>query len=407
MNNDRVTLEQLVEGVCQATGARCTARHVLAIEDTSELNYEAHARRVTELGRVGNGSDAGLFVHPVLAVDAEEGSCLGLAHLHLWQRLQAKAANYRKLPIEDKESARWITAAQAALQRLRSARTVTVVADRESDMYEMWTRLPDEHTHLLIRASRDRSVQPDVPGQTLFGWLSALPVQGTYELEVPAVANKRSAHTAVMQVRFSPVVIKRPTQCSDKAAPASVQIWAIEVIEDSASVVGNEKPIHWRLLTTHPVSTFEMARQCIGWYCQRWHIEQLFRTLKRQGLDVESSLLESGPRLQRLAVLAVSAATRIMQLTLARDGSHRPASDAFDEPEIELLRNLVPKLEGKTAKQKNPHPPDSLSWAAWAIARLGGWTGYASERKPGPITMHHGLKKFSDIFAGWTLHLLE
>ena len=403
MNNERVTVAELVQGVCRDTPARCSARHVLAIQDTSELNYQGHARRVGELGRVGNGTDAGLFLHPVLAVDAQEGTCLGLAHVHLWQRLHTKAPDYRKLPIEDKESVRWITAAQDATQRLGSAQRVTVVADRESDIYEMWARLPDERTHLLIRASRDRAVQADVPGQTLFEWLSALPVAGGYELALAAVAGKRSAHTAVMHVRFSPVTLKRPRLCSDPAAPASVQLWAIEVLEDSASVVGQEKPIHWRLLTSHAVHTLEMARQCVHWYCQRWHIEQLFRTLKSQGLDVESSLLETGPRLEKLAVLAVSAATRIMQLTLARDGGGQSASDAFTVQEIELMHQLTPTLEGATARQKNPHPPNSLSWAAWSIARLGGWKGYASERKPGPITMSNGLKEFIAILRGWLL----
>ena len=78
---------------------------MLLIEDTSELNYQSHAGRTRGLGTVGNGKDAGLFIHPVLCVDADDGACLGLAHLHLWQRTKKKAANYRSQPIEDKERA--------------------------------------------------------------------------------------------------------------------------------------------------------------------------------------------------------------------------------------------------------------------------------------------------------------
>ncbi|GAB3382237.1 hypothetical protein [Azotobacter armeniacus] len=76
--------------------------------------------------------------------------------------------------------------------------------------------------------------------------------------------------------------------------------------------------MHWRLLTTHEVDDLAQACQCIQWYCQRWHIEQLFRTLERQGLDIESSLVEDGGRLEKLEVLATSAAVRTLQLTLAR-----------------------------------------------------------------------------------------
>ena len=152
------------------------------------------------------------------------------------------------------------------------------------------------------------------------------------------------------------------------------------------------------------MTTLEQARQCIDWYCQRWQIEQMFRTLKRQGLNLESSLVGEAGRLEKLAVLAASAAVRTMQLTLARAGkTARPATDAFDQKEVEVLRHLQPTLEGKTGKQRNPHPLESLAWAAWIIARLGGWKGYACERKPGPITMLHGLKGFSSIHQGWSI----
>jgi hypothetical protein len=93
-----------------------------------------------------------------------------------------------------------------------------------------------------------------------------------------------------------------------------------------------------------------------------------------------------------------------MQLTMAREGlNDRPATDCFNAAEIELLYSIGPAQEGKTAKQKNPHAPSSLAWGSWIIARLGGWKGYASERKPGPLTMLHGLQAFANILTGWAL----
>lgn len=405
LRNKRVKVKKLVEGVCQNIGERSAGRHVLLIQDTSELNYQAHARRVSGLGRVGNGVDAGLFIHPVLVVDAQEQACLGLGHVHLWQRTKKKAANYRAQPIEDKESVRWIEAIEQARLRLDEAQQMTVVADRESDIYEMWDRLPDARTHLLIRASRDRVVQ-DAEGQTalLFEWLGQLPEQGSYKLELSPRAGKRDAHEALMQVRFGATRICRPSQCSDKNASPSLPLWAIEVKEDASTVVGEQEPIHWRLLTTHPIEDLADALRCVQWYCQRWHIEQTFRTLKRQGLDIESSLLEEAPQLEKLAVLAISAAVQTMQLTLAREGHGcRPATDCFERQEHELLRHVGQSLEGKTLKQKNPHIEYSLAWAAWIVARLGGWKGYASERPPGPITMLHGLQALASIRQGWSL----
>jgi hypothetical protein len=400
--NPRVSVEELIDGACADIGLRSCGRHVLAIQDTSEINFQRHANRVSGLGAVGNGSDLGFFVHPLLAGDADAAACLGLAHLHLWQRTQGKAPNYKHLPIEEKESARWIDTVVAGKKRLTDAAMITVVADREADIYELWDRLPDTRTHLLIRACRDRSLVTTTD-QTLFAWMDAQPVQGSYRITLPAT-DKRSGHEALLHVRFGTVTIKKPRNCSDQSASSQLTLNVIDVVEDAATVVGDEAPIHWRLLTTHAVTTLDEARQCIGWYCLRWQIEQTFRTVKRQGLSLESSLIEHGARLEKLAVMACSAAVRVMQLTMARDGhAPRPATDTFDTDEIEVLHHVQVTLEGKTAKQKNPHPPNSLAWAAWTIARLGGWKGYASERKPGPITMLHGLQALASIHQGWTL----
>jgi hypothetical protein len=114
----------------------------------------------------------------------------------------------------------------------------------------------------------------------------------------------------------------------------------------------------------------------------------LFWILKRQGLDVEASQVETADGLSKLAFLAALAATRIMQLVHARAGA-----TPIPAEEVEGLRLQQPTLEGRTAKHKNPHAAGSLAWASWIIARLGGWKGYAAERPPGPITMRHGLTR--------------
>lgn len=403
--NDKVTSDELIANACARTGEVAAGRHVLAIQDTTELNHQAHAGRVSGLGTVGNGSDVGMFLHPLLVVDATDGTCLGLAHLHHWNRTGKAAANYRQLPIEKRESYRWLEVAEAGKKCLSGAEMVTMVADRESDIYEEWARLPDERTHLLTRACRDRTL---ATGGKLYAWIDTQPAQGTYCFEAPARPGKRSAHPARLTVRIGRIAIKRPASCSDKNAPEQIELSVVEVKELPDSVVGNEAPIHWRLLTTHRVACLEDALRCVGWYRQRWNIEQLFRTLKKQGLNVESSQVETGEGLTKLACLAVQAAVRAMQLTLARDadGPAR-ASDVFDPEEIEVLQRILPTLEGKTEKQKNPHRPGSLAQAAWVVARLGGWKGYASEAKPGPITMLRGLQRVEVICQGWKLAMKD
>ena len=234
-------------------------------------------------------------------------------------------------------------------------------------------------------------------------YVASLKVEKTLELEVREREKKRSAHTAKLEVRYGEIEIKKPSNCSDKKAPKSIKLRVVDVKELAETVVGEEEPIHWCLLTTHAVKDIDDALCIVSWYRARWNIEQLFRTLKKQGLQIESSQLETGEGLTKLAIIAVRAATQTMQLTLARDGEKvkRPVSDVFSQEEVEVLRVLQKKLEGKTEKQKNPNRIGSLSWAAWMIARLGGWKGYSSERPPGPITMIRGQIEFLSICRGW------
>ena len=205
-----------------------------------------------------------------------------------------------------------------------------------------------------------------------------------------------------MAVRFGRIRITRPGTCSDRDAPREIELYAIEVREL------NPPPgdaVCWRLLTTHAVETIEQALTVIGWYRLRWHIEQLFRTLKRQGLRIEQSVVEDGEALEKLAVIALIVATITMQLVLARAaGAHdAPASRVFDPEQLVVLHALQSTVQGRTRKQQNPHPPNSLAWAGWTIARLGGWTGYESDRSMGPITMRDGLDRFSGIVDGYRL----
>jgi hypothetical protein len=398
--NKSVTVKEMVSHRAVLAAKAAVGRHVLAIQDTSEINYEAQRGRKRRLGTVGNGTDVGLFVHPVLGVDADTEQCLGLFGAQIWRRRKGKAANYKRLPIERKESNRWLKAPTQAKAVLTQASMMTVMDDREGDIYEKWARLPDDHTHLLTRASQNRSL---ADGGSLFPTLAGFPEAYRYTLDLTAQPGKRSARQACIAVRFGPVRIRRPASCSDPNAPAEIELFAVEARE--LDPPRGEKPICWRLLTTHKVESVAQALQVIGWYRLRWHIEQLFRTLKRQGLGIEQSVVEDGGALEKLAMIALIGACITMQLVLARtaDGQDAPAERVFDDTEIEVLHGLQSKLQGRTSKQKNPYRPNSLAWASWTIARLGGWTGYESERSTGPITMRDGLQRFNALVDGYRL----
>jgi len=401
--NESVTVKEMVSSRGALVAAAAAGRHVLAIQDTSEINYQSQSGRKRGLGKVGNGTDAGLFVHPVIAVDAVAHDLHGLVDAQVWRRTKSKAANYKELPIEQKESYRWLKGGNEAKAVLAEAALITILDDREGDIFEKWARLPDRRrVHLLTRANHDRAV---AGGGRLFETLDGFIESHRYLLEVAERPGKHTARLAWMAVRFGLVRICRPGNCSDPNAPEEIKLYAVETRE--LNPPPGEKPITWRLLTTHTVENFLHALAVISWYRQRWHIEQVFRTLKRQGLRIEESVVEEGEALEKLAFIALIAAVITMQLVLAwAPGSEGPpASRVFDEEQIKVLHALQKKLQGRTEKQKNPFRPESLAWASWTIARLGGWTGYQSDKSRGPITMRDGLERFNAIADGFRLAL--
>ena len=114
--------------------------------------------------------------------------------------------------------------------------------------------------------------------------------------------------------------------------------------------------------------------------------------------------MENAGRLIKLTAIAARAARAIMQRVQARDGrSGQDARIAFPPREIETLPALLPELEGNTALQKTPHPPETLAWAAGIIAKPGGGDGYPTSKPPGPITFRHGLQYFKSLAHGWRL----
>ncbi len=180
LSNKKVMQEELIKTITHKTNRLVSKRHILAIQDTTELNYQAHSKRVKEVGTVGNGTDLGIFLHPMLILDAEEETCLGLGAITHWVRTK-KAGDRQRLPIEKKESYRWIETATRAKENLEKAAMITVIADRESDIYEEWDRIPDAKTHLLTRACSDRKL---INGENLFTAVNKLNISGVYEFKV-------------------------------------------------------------------------------------------------------------------------------------------------------------------------------------------------------------------------------
>ncbi len=248
----------------------------------------------------------------------------------------------------------------------------------------------------MSRVAQDRALEG---GDRLFAHLAGQPEAGRFTVDL-AAAPGRAARQAVLAVRFCGATIKRPANRrggGKLAATATVNLVEAREIDPPAGAT----PAHWRLLTSHAVDDFATARWITRLYRRRWVIEELFRILKTRGFDIERVGIAQGP-FEKLAAAALVAAVDVLALVRERDGAaKRPLADVFEPDERAAIEAVSARLEGKTEKQKNPHPKGSLAFAAWVCARLGGWTGYYG--KPGPVVMLKGLHQFRAIQHGWTL----
>jgi hypothetical protein len=397
--NENVTVERLIDGWSERTGTAACGRHVLAIQDTTELNFHTTRQRRRGLGEVGKGTGHGALLHAMLALDADDGTCFGLVAGQIWTRQGRVAIPHERRPLAEKESRRWLATAEEAKVKLATAASVTVIDDREGDIYAKWATLPGPGFHLITRVMHDRVL---ADGSSLYAAGEDFAPAAPIAIDLCSRGPQRPARRAELILRYGPVQLRRPRQTMERGLPAHVELNLVEAVEPHPPE-GTE-PIHWRLLTTHLVADPLDAWRVVNWYKERWTIEQLFRLLKTQGLKLEDSQLATADRLLKLIAIATKAAAITIQLLQARDGHGKQQAEiAFGVSELDALKALNAELEGKTQLQKNPHPQHSLAWAAWIVARLGGWDGYPSSKPPGPITFRNGLEYLHAIVRGWAL----
>jgi hypothetical protein len=396
LDSDDITVGGIVATAAVRTMAAARGRPVLAIQDTTEINFSGRAAKRKGLGPAGDGVSPGFFCHPTLLVDIEHEAVLGIARIDIWTRaddVENPKLHRHKRVIADKESRRWLEATAAAATITTVASRVVMVADREGDIYAHFAARPAT-VDLIVRARHDRATASKTP---LFTLPETFALTDVVEIHVPPRGPGDKGRVAMASVKAGHVEIARPKGMSD-GTPA-LALGLVEIRELDPPV--GAKPVHWRLLTTLPIKTRADIDEVARLYRLRWRIEQLFRSLKSDGLDLEATQVTEAHRLLKLAALGLIAATQTMQLVDARDGSPRPATDVIDAGDIPAVAAISKTLEGATPRQKNHHARGSLAWLAWVTARLGGWTCYYGP--PGPKTMAAGHRRLSERLAGYQL----
>ena len=410
INHPSVTPSRLIQQYWQDRNVSWSGKHLLLYQDSSVLSFKNTKPR-TDLGYVGKGEVHGGFeLHNSLLVDAQSRACYGIggAQVHSNEFNSVEHNKQRKrilrhVSFSQKETYRWYSTIDQSTTNCAGASRYTVIADQEADIYELFSLYKERQWDWLIRATDYRRVRHSNGSTMLLSqFLQEIPVSFSYQTQVSTSQN-RTSHQALLRVKFSPITMIKSSKNPTKSLPDTLCMYVIDIREDDTSVLADETPIHWVLVSSHAVTTDQEAAQLIEWYCERWNIEQLYRTEKTQGLNIEQAQLETTHGLANLAVVSIMAAAQVMALVMARDPKQPiDAQIILNQQEIECSLWLNPTLEGKTDKQKNQHPPNSLAFVAWVVARLGGWSPHVN-KPAGPITMIHGLVRFKAIVEGFAL----
>ncbi len=398
LSSEAVTPARMLQCIAGQTAAAAAGCRVVVPQDTVVINFPGRERiQLGPTGRCGKQLMRGFFIHAAVAVMAQPqcDAVLGLVDAQIWSREDSGVEQRRQRRLADKESYRWVRSMQTARRCLSAAREIVVAGDAESDIYAVFARRP-ANVELLVRVGQDRAT---VEQGLLFEAASHWPVLCCTSVQVVPRHPGETARQARLELRAGTVVLRHPRNGLREGDPESLSLTLVEARELDAPT--GVKPLHWRLLTTLPGQDADAAIEAVRLYRLRWRIEQCFRMLKNDGLQLPETQTVDPKRLFNLATLAMNAAVRIVQLVDARDGSPRPATDAASPVAIEAAAALCPKLEGKTERQKNHHPAASLAWLSWIVARLGGWNCYG--KPPGPKTMRRGWDRFAAIAEGFAL----
>ena len=407
-SNDRVSETEILSGHFQATRERfqATPGTVLVLHDTTECSFQREKKEaigVTTLSYGGKGKDGrprlhttcGILLHSSLVVTLE-GLPLGIAAVKAWTRKKFKGCNALKkkinptrVPIEEKESVRWLENLRQSTALLNAPERCVHVGDRESDIYELFCEAQRIGTHFLVRTCVDRLAGNGM--HTIADEMSEVRVKGLHHIEVRDSKGDRSE--AVLEIRYRRIRVLPPIG-KQQRYPATT-LYVIYAHE-RGTPKGRER-IEWKLITDLPVTSRAEAIEKLTWYATRWKIETFHKILK-SGCKAEDSKLRTAERLLRLLAVFCVLSWRIFWMTMVnRSASSAPASAVFTTIERQLLDHLVPDRETDRARKK------SLSSYLTKLARLGGYLARASDPPPGNIVMWRGLSRFTDIELGFNV----
>ena len=405
-SNDRVSEADILAGHFQSTFERAVATDgpVFVLHDTTEFSFQredTEAIGITKsinsgrdkAGRLRSHTICGILMHSSSAV-MSQGLPLGLAAIKFWTRKKFKGTaalkkkiNPTRVPIEKKESIRWLENVQQSTALLADPGRCVHIGDRESDIYELFCAAREAGTHFLIRTCVDRLAGDG--DHLIADELHEVVVKGLHRINVRD--GNGEPDEAVLEIRYRKICVTPPIG-KQKHYPA---LTLTIIRAEERGTPKNRKKVEWKLITDLPVVSRADAIEKLRWYALRWKIE-VFHKILKSGCKAEELKLRTAQRLTNLVAVFCILSWRVFWMTmLNRATPEAPPNLALTPTEIAVLDRLVhdrPKARRRT-----------LSHYLTKIARLGGYLARASDPPPGNSVMWRGLSRLTDIALGATV----
>jgi Transposase DNA-binding/Transposase DDE domain len=404
LSNRRVNEEPILAGHFLATRDRVAEADgpILILHDTTEFTYyreSAQGFGVLHKGFTSWGrqqySVRGILMHSSLAVTTE-GLPLGLTAIKFWSRSKFKGTNALKrsvnptrVPIEEKESVRWLENLKHSTELLGDAGRCVHIGDRESDIYELFCAAVQSGTKFLLRTCVDRLAGDG--RHTISAVMRGAKVKATYGVAVRDV--KGTTTEATVEVRYKRLQIRPPIGKQKNYPPLTVTVIHAQ---ERTKPRGREK-IDWKLITNLSVRSRKDALEKLSWYAMRWKIETFHKILK-SGCKAEASKLRAAERIVNLIAVFCILSWRIFWMTtINRVAPTASPSLALTTIEMHVLDLLI---HDKTASRRRKA---TLAPYLMKIARLGGYLARAKDPPPGNAVMWRGVSRLTDIELGFVM----
>ncbi|MEQ1905038.1 MAG: IS4 family transposase [Pirellulaceae bacterium] len=410
-DNDEVTPERILSTHRERALKRIMQQKVcLLVQDTTELELTRPKQQVAGAGPLSADSRRGAYLHPLVAFTPERLN-LGTVWQKSWARdaidttrtAKEKSKHLETVPIDDKESHRWIEGQREArrVAEMCSDTQCVLVCDSESDIYELLSE-PRETSHgrpleILIRACQDRAT--DIPQQKLLDTVRASEVIHTTTVEVSERTAKtkvdtskrgasRIARSANLVIKACEVSLRPPERPDRTLPPVTLNV----VLAEELNPPAGQPAVQWLLLTTLPIASLDEVLTIIDYYCCRWPIENFFKVLK-SGCRVEERQFETLDReLNAIAVYLIAAWRIHLLVHLGREVPELDCNVLFEESEWMSICIVV---DGK-APEKTP----TLNEFIRKVSSLGGYVN-RKKTEPGYQTLWIGLQRMHDLATAY------